>query len=360
MPKTLQPPRILIRADARPELGGGHIMRCLALAGALGARGADIAFACAPGSADLVPALARSGYARLDAATASDVPMPEVWGGLADAIIVDLYTSTREDEARMRRFAPVIAVIEDLPDRAHDCDLLVDQGFGRVPADYKSRVPSGTQLLLGPDMCPLRPAFAALRQQSLARRGSGASLERVLVAMGLTDVGGISECVVELTRASLPGVAIDVVLGPLASSLAPLQQRADTDPNLSVLIDIDDMAERMMAADLAIGAGGGSSIERCVLGLPSIIIVLADNQKPAATALGRLGAALVIDRVDRPELDLPVLLGTGTPQTLLAMSQAAAAVSDGHGAGRIAAVLLDLICPARRHADPTTHTRAES
>lgn len=360
MPGPPSPPRILIRADARPELGGGHIMRCLALAGALGAEGAEIAFACTPGSAALVPALARSGHTCLDATIAGDVPLPNAWSGQADAIIVDLYSSTCEDETRMRRFAPVIAVIEDLPDRVHDCNLLIDQGFGRLAGDYQRRVPAGAQLLLGPDMCPLRPDFAALRAASLTRRADSAPLARILVAMGLTDLGGVSEQVVELTRACLPDAAIDVVLGPLAPSRTPLQQRAKTDTKLSVLIDIDDMAERMMVADLAIGAGGGSALERCVLGLPSIIIVLADNQKSAATTLGRLGAACVIDSVSRLERDLPVLLRYATPQTLQTMSQAAAAVSDGRGAGRIAATLLNLIGATARRTKPVTNTGAES
>ena len=200
------PARILIRADAGPELGGGHIMRCLALAASLKTHGASIAFACAPGSGDLVPALSRSGFAVMTARSAADFDLPPAWNGRADAILVDLYASTQADESRMRLIAPVIAVLEDLPDRPHDCDLLGDQGFDRQPSDYADRVPPGTTLLLGADMAPLRPDFARLRTASLARRQASPGLARLMVSMGMTDVGGISAQIVSLARASLPGI----------------------------------------------------------------------------------------------------------------------------------------------------------
>jgi UDP-2,4-diacetamido-2,4,6-trideoxy-beta-L-altropyranose hydrolase len=352
MPDPAAPPRILIRADARPELGGGHIMRCLSLAGALDARGAHIAFACAPGSAALVPALTRSGYPCREAEAADHAPLPDAWAGRADAIIIDLYSSTRADETRLRASAPEIAVIEDLPGRRHDCDLLVDQGFDPDRAAYAGRVPPGTDLLLGPDMAPLRPAFAALRQAALARRAREPGLKRILIAMGLTDLGGISARLVDLVRASLPDIAIDVVLGPLAASLPSLRQRANADPGLSVLVDIDNMAECMMAADLAIGAGGGTALERCVLGLPSIVIILAENQRPAARAMARAGAVLTIETPDGLEITRPGLITGLTTQRLTQMSAQSARLCDGNGANRIALALLARIDARRSRIEP--------
>tara|TARA_R110000868_G_scaffold219607_1_gene470716 strand:+ start:20597 stop:21646 length:1050 start_codon:yes stop_codon:yes gene_type:complete len=341
MPSTARPCRILFRADARVELGGGHIMRCLSLARALDQQGNTIAFASTPGSADLVPALQRSGFPILTARTAAEFDLPGDWAAQADAIIIDLYSSTAADETQMRSLAPVIAVIEDLPERAHDCDLLVDQGFDRTAQDYAARVPAGTTLLLGPDMAPLRPAFAAMRPASLKRRAGQPGLSRVLVSMGLTDVGGISARLVALIRASLPAVTIDVIVGPLATSLPVLRQLAKRDSALNLLVDIDNMAERVMAADLAIGAGGGSALERCVLGIPSIVIVLADNQRPAAQAMAKAGAALTIESPDALETSLPDLLCGVSAQSLASMSAKAAKLCDGLGAERIAVALMD-------------------
>lgn len=343
MPHPALPPRILIRADAGPQLGGGHIMRCMALGDALKAQGADIAFACAPGSAALVPALTRSGHPCFDALSPDDAPLPDSWTGQAEAIIVDLYSSTAADETRLRAVAPVIAVIEDLPERVHDCDLLVDQGFHPDAAAYAQRVPHGTQLLLGPDMAALRPRFAALRVEALPRRANAPGLNRILIAMGLTDLGGISARLVALVRASLPQIAIEVVLGPQAASLSVLRERAQSDSKLKVLVDIDDMAERMMAADLAIGAGGGTALERCVLGLPSIVIVLAENQRPAARAMAQAGAALVIETPETLEASLPDMLQGLTTERLAQMSKQAAQLCDGRGASRIADALIALI-----------------
>jgi UDP-2,4-diacetamido-2,4,6-trideoxy-beta-L-altropyranose hydrolase len=318
-------------------------MRCLSLAAALKAPGVSIAFACTPGSSELVPALSRSGLPVMPARSAADFDLPETWNGRADAVFIDLYSSTSADEHRLRQIAPVIAVLEDLPERAHDCDLLVDQGFDRHPADYAHRVPPGTTLLLGPDMAPLRPDFARLRPASLARRLSQPGLSRVLVSMGLTDVGGISAQIVALVRASLPEVPLDVILGPRAPSLPGLQQAAQTDPSLNILVDIDDMAGCVMAADLVIGAGGGSALERCVLGVPSLVIVLAENQRPAARAMAKTGAALVIETPNTLADELPALLGRVSAQQLAELSASAARLCDGRGAERIASALLERI-----------------
>lgn len=336
-----RPPHILFRADARPELGGGHIMRCLSLASALENRGAKIAFASAPGSEDLVPALTRSNHPVITASHPADAPLPPGWHP-PDAIFVDLYDSTIEDEAALRKIAPIIAVIEDLPDRTHDCDLLIDQGFGRIDTDYAGRVPTHAQLMLGPNMVPLRPGFAKLRPKSLERRQNTPKLNHILIAMGLTDLGGITARMVTSTRKALPQAHITAIIGPSAQSRAQLETLAENDKKLNVLIDVDDMAEHMAKADLAIGAGGGTSLERCVLGLPSIVIVLADNQRPAALAMAKAGAVIVVD-TDSPESIVESTLQNMRPSVLKSLSQKAASVCDGHGAERITQKLLDLI-----------------
>lgn len=345
MPGNL--PRILMRADARPELGGGHIMRCLSLARALTDRGASVAFACAPRSADLVPALIRAGLPVLDATRPGDAPFPSGWTHGPDAILLDLYDSTAADETGMRAFAPVIAAIEDLPDRKHDCDLLIDQGFGRDQDTYAGRVPADCVLLLGPDIVPLRPEFTRLRQRSISRRRSSTGIDRLLIAMGLTDVGGITSRIVRTARRALPECEIDVVIGPSAQSRQELERLAAADPRLTVAVDVDDIAERMCAADLAIGAGGGTALERCVLGLPSIVVVLADNQLPAAKALDELGAARMVSLDDAFDDTLLTCLQTVNPDALTALSVAAAKACDGDGANRIADALLGLVSRAR-------------
>ena len=335
-----RPPRILFRADATASLGGGHIMRCLSLAQALRERHAEIAFACAPGSADIAPALARSGFPVVEAAGEAVFPLPAGWEDRADAIFVDLYTSTAADETRMRDRTATIAVIEDLPDRAHDCDLLVDPLPGGSPFAYSDRVPGHCNILAGGAFALLRPEFADHRAAALSRHRAETPLSRVLASMGLTDLGGISQTVARIALDALPEARIEVVLGPRATSRAPLERLAESEPRLHVLIDIDDMAERMTRADLAIGAGGGTALERCALGLPSIAIVLADNQREATRILHADGALLAIDGPDRIAGDLPRLIGSLTPPARAIMAVRAASVCDGQGAGRVAEALL--------------------
>jgi UDP-2,4-diacetamido-2,4,6-trideoxy-beta-L-altropyranose hydrolase len=340
---TSRPPRILFRADALPELGGGHIMRCLSLANALSNRGTDIVFACAPGSADLVPALARSGYRVLEAARPADIPKISDWDTGPDAIFVDLYTSTIADERAFREISPVIAVIEDLPDRQHDCDLLIDQGFDRDEAEYRKRVLPHTTLMLGPDMVPLRPDFAEKRDTTLTRFLDIERPQSLLIAMGLTDIDGISAKMARAARSALPEAHIKVIIGPSATSRDALQFMAQTDTQLEILIDVHDMATQMATADLAIGAGGGTALERCVLGLPSIVIVLADNQQPAALAMQACGAAIVGEAGPNIELEVMAILHAITGDQLRQMSKRAAELCDGRGAERIATSLLQLV-----------------
>lgn len=336
-------PRILFRADANPRLGGGHIMRCLALAGVLRERGCDIAFAAARGSADSAPALARSGFELLDASQPADVPVPAGWDGRADAIFVDLYTSEKADETRMRDRASVIAVIEDLPERLHDCDLLVAALPGGQASSYSGRVPKGCRILAGAGYALLRPEFAQWRPHALEHHLQEREISRVLVSMGLTDVGGCSGAIARIALTALPRARIDVVLGPHASSRPALTALAQAEPRLNVLVDVDNMAQRMSEADLAIGAGGGTSLERCALGLPSIAVILADNQRETTQILQAEGALVAIDALDRVDRELAARIGELSAAARVSMAEKAAAACDGQGAQRVADALLERI-----------------
>lgn len=320
-------------------------MRCLALARALRditqhERDTEVAFACREGSMKTTPALARSGFPVTEATGDADFALPDHWNGRADAIFVDLYTSTAADETRMREHAGIIAAIEDLPERVHDCDILVDPLPGGSPMVYAGRVPGECNIMAGGAFALIRAEFAERRPLALERHRRETALSRILISMGLTDLAGVSEPVVRTVLDTLPDAQVEVVLGPSAASRAALEALATNDDRLSVLIDIDDMAERMAKADLAIGAGGGTALERCVLGLPSIAVILADNQRGMTRLLHEDGALLAIDGPDRIAAELPRLLERLTPRARADMASMAAAVCDGRGARRVAEALL--------------------
>ncbi|WP_158272104.1 UDP-2,4-diacetamido-2,4,6-trideoxy-beta-L-altropyranose hydrolase [Marinicauda salina] len=339
-------PRVLFRCDARPDLGGGHVMRCLALADALERKGARIGFSVNEGATRVAPALRRAGHAIAVAPETRLAPAP--WDGPSDLIVVDCYDIDAGIEQDFRRMTRRIAVIDDLADRAHDCDLLLDQNYGKDAARYAGLVPDHAALLLGPDYALLRPEFAARRDESLARRRRP-SLERVLVSLGLTDVGGVTARIVDALLGADPEIAVDAVIAAGAASRETLEERSRAEPRLSLHLDAADMAELMTRADLAVGAGGGTALERCALGLPSLVTVLADNQADLAASLDAAGAAIGVGRDDGDlgERIAKCLVDLReTPTMLRVMSDAAARICDGRGAERVAGRMLGLFEPA--------------
>ncbi len=338
-------PRILFIANAGPDVGGGHVMRSLTLARALIDRGAACAFLAPPEVAAVLdafgPDVPREEATSVDAEHLADAAT----GVQFDAVVFDHYGLARAEHEAVAHGRPTL-VIDDLANRPLAADLVVDSGPARVAADY-AFFADQARLLLGPDYAPVRPEFAALREEALSRRGG--PVGRVLVALGLTDVGRITARVVDHLRQRNGQVALDIVLGGAAGSLPGLRRVAAHDPRITLHVDTPDMAALTAAADVAIGAAGSTTWERCVLGLPSALLILADNQRPAALALATRDAALVVDAQDadfEAVLDRAIVRLLSDGATRARLSAASAEVCDGLGAGRVADAFLEIIaCP---------------
>jgi UDP-2,4-diacetamido-2,4,6-trideoxy-beta-L-altropyranose hydrolase len=335
-------PRVLFLPDAGARVGGGHVMRCLTLAGALGERGAACAFAVGPEGARLVEAFAPPGIERLpgaddDADRAVAAGLAAVAGWRATWLVVDHYGVSARQEARLRAAAGRLLALDDLK-RTHDADLVLDSNLGRTAGDYP-----GQEVLAGPAFTLVRPAFRAQREEALARRARQGGVERVLVAMGLTDLMAITARVLEALQPALGARQVDVVLGAGAAGLEEARALAAEDRRLRIHIDTQAMAELTAAADLAVGAGGSSTWERCCLGLPTLTVILADNQRANAEVLAAAGAAVALEASDP---DFPAKLAaafTGlcaNGERRRAMGAAAAALCDGLGAEMVAARML--------------------
>ena len=336
-------PRILFVPNAGPAVGGGHVMRSLTLAQALAARGAATAFLSAPGVDAVLDAFA-PGMARVQADLADAQQVLEATDEAAfEAVVFDHYGLGVAEHRRIGRGRPTL-VIDDLADRPLGADLVVDSGLQRRPEDYQGLIPPGARLLLGPAYAPVRPEFPALRSQALARPIGPA--RRILVAMGLTDVGGITSVVLDRLRQRINDVRLDIVLGEGAPSRAGLERLARRDTRLTIHVDTPQMAELTAAADFAVGAAGSSIWERCTLALPAVMLILADNQRPAAEALAAMGAALVVDPTAPgfdETFDRAVQRLLSDPAARARLAAKAAEVCDGQGAGRTADAFLDLI-----------------
>lgn len=321
--------KVAFRVDASLQMGTGHVMRCLTLADALAAQGADCLFICREHQGNLIDQIRNKGYrvyalpvlspvgaSSLAINTVSDeqslahshwlgaTPVEDAAGCSAiladvkpDWLIVDHYALDARWELALKLHYRKLMVIDDLADRPHLCDLLLDQTFGRDDEDYRAWVPASSRLLCGSRYALLRPEFAALREYSLRRRANP-QLRQLLITMGGVDKDNATGQVLEALRgcALPPQCQIIVVMGTTAPWLADVSRQAQSMPwPTKVMVGVSDMAQLMADSDLAIGAAGATSWERCCLGLPTVMVVLAENQKTAAVLLEKSQAVLSLN-----------------------------------------------------------------
>lgn len=365
------------RADASLQMGTGHVMRCLTLADALAAHGADCQFLCREHQGNLIEFIRNKGYIVHALPTcaepgAADLPTIRAasgekatahghWLGTTQAedveacapilaelqpdwLIVDHYALDARWELALRPCCHKLMVIDDLADRPHYCDLLLDQTFGRTVEDYRAWLPSDCQVLCGSQYALLRPEFAALRSYSLQRRAEP-RVRQLLISMGGVDKDNATGKVLEALRiSSLPtGCQITVVMGAGAPWLSEVTGQAQSMPwNTRVLVGVSDMARLMADSDLAIGAAGATSWERCCLGLPTGMLVLAENQRYAAWLLNRARAVrlLHLDTQLTSELADFIREAINSNEYLRNIGESASAITDGRGCQRVAGWLI--------------------
>ncbi|AGA86359.1 UDP-2,4-diacetamido-2,4,6-trideoxy-beta-L-altropyranose hydrolase [Stutzerimonas stutzeri] len=367
---------VVFRADASLQMGTGHVMRCLTLADALTAAGARCEFICRTHPGNLLDLIRSKGYIAhelsvrqgmsgagvsgcktesgehasahshwLGASQAEDAAacVPILAELQPDWLIVDHYALDVRWEQALKSHYRRLMVIDDLADRPHACDLLLDQTYGRQDEDYRAWVPDDCQILCGSQYALLRPEFAARRPYSLQRRVRP-QLRQLLISMGGVDKDNATGRVLDALRdCPLPGdCRITVVMGSTAPWLKEVKQQTLSLPWPSqVLVGVSDMARVMADSDLAIGAAGATSWERCCLGLPTIMLVLADNQRKVAQGLEQGQAARIIERLQDIGSCLPKLLRhlTEHPTALQLMSQSATRIVDGKGVSTVVHLL---------------------
>lgn len=344
--------KILCRADASHELGTGHVMRQLTLADALMARGDQVTFACRAHPGHLADMIKARGFAchlwpadshgivgadpTQDAAQTAQLAQHTK----ADWVFVDHYGLDAAWEAAQP--APVLAM-DDMFDRPHDCAILINQNLGVTKADYDGLIPHKTTCLMGSAYALLRPEFAQLRPQAIARRAKSDGVKSLLISMGGSDQPNATGWVLDqLGQMDLPSdLHITIVMGQTAPHMAAVRTAAQALPyETTVLAGTSHMAQLMVQADLAIGAAGSTSWERCALGLPSLMMVLAENQRGIAHALEAAGAAKVFDHQDGPQFHTYITQAITQPQNLAQMAQNSLKIIDGDGAHRV----VDALC----------------
>lgn len=359
--------KVVFRADASLQIGSGHVMRCLTLADALRAVGAECHFICREHPGHLLDLIRSKGFSAYglgltDVSTAIDLggaqavqPAHAHWLGTSqqrdaeatapilealkpDWLIVDHYALDAQWETLLREYFISLLVIDDLADRRHICDLLLDQNLGHAERDYTVWVPNDCRVLIGAQHALLRPEFARLRKQSLQRRYSS-RLQHLLIAMGGVDQFNATGAALRALKACLLPLncSVSVIMGLKAPCLADVVEvAANMRWPTEVLLNVSDMGERKAVADLVIGAAGSTSWERCCLGVSTIMVVLADNQKSGARALQNSGVIVLVERAsDIPGHLASAILALTRGDTLQVMSGSASKIIDGLGVQRV-------------------------
>jgi UDP-2,4-diacetamido-2,4,6-trideoxy-beta-L-altropyranose hydrolase len=331
------------RSDASSGIGSGHIMRCLTLAETLAERGWRCVFGCGVDTAATVPLLAASNF---------EIVSPDGLQAIRpDLLIVDHYGLDSSYEKAARVWAGKTAVLDDLADRPHDCDLLFDQTYGRSEEDYKELVPANCRILTGADYMLLRPQFAQARALAEKRRAEKSS-GQVLIAIGSTNYKNIVSKILSGFRVhDTHAFAINVVLSSGAEKLDDVERivnetNAAGIHTVGLHLDVKDMAALMVEADIAVGAGGTTTWERCCLGLPTLMIELADNQIPTIAALTKAGAIVSVGKGDDEQAieTIPARIADmlSDPEKMQALSRASFQICDGMGLARSVYALEEL------------------
>jgi UDP-2,4-diacetamido-2,4,6-trideoxy-beta-L-altropyranose hydrolase len=309
--------KIVIRVDASISIGYGHVMRCLTLADVLKTKNINCEFICREHPGNLIKHIINKGYKThiipmglrkdnyhcfhdwLGASISEDAKHCEqILSSIQpEWLIVDHYALDKNWEKKLSNYYHKLMIIDDLADRDHECQILLDQTFGRSQDEYKPLVPRDCNILCGSNYAMLRPDFAELREYSLNRRKKF-KLKRLLISMGGIDKNNSTSYILNsLQKLKLPSECeITIVLSsesPWLNNVHRLSKKIIW--RTKVLVDEPEMAKLMAESDLAIGAAGTSSWERCCLGLPTILMILADNQREIAKVLIDRGAAILFD-----------------------------------------------------------------
>lgn len=299
-------PNAVFRADASHLLGIGHVMRCLTFADILKSTGWHCEFICKLHRGHLKDYIEQRGFdCNLLPVDVSDDLLGGSWQAdaeltvevltstICDLLILDHYFLSTAWSNTLRSSVDKILVIDDLADREHDCDCLLDQTYERQAAAYTDLTPKGCRLLLGSEYALLRPQFSGLRDKAIAQRKKQQNPHRILVSFGGSDADNVTGLALRAIK-SLPyfgDLTITVVLGKNNIFAQEIKNQLRTlGTSTRLLIDVADMAQEMLDHDIAIGAAGTTAWERCCLGLPCITLEIAENQRFVAKSLSDSGA----------------------------------------------------------------------
>lgn len=359
--------KITFRTDASLQIGTGHITRCLTLAKALRGQGVECTFVCREHPGHWIDQIRHNGFKcsplplskhKDESSDSNGSPLEHTaWLGAnwqtdaretlhalgqerVDWLVVDHYAINNSWEEILSPHVAKVMVIDDLADRVHKCNLLLDQNLvSNFETRYQGLVPTQCSTLLGPEYAVLQPEYAELHPRTPPRFSP---IKRILVSFGGADqknhTGRAVSAFLKLKRAD---ISLDVVVNPNSRHMAEIEAQAKSFCNVTVYGALNTLAPLMLQADLAIGASGVTSWERCCLGLPSLVITLAENQKPIAAELQKQGLIHWLGHHDEvtETMILSALIAVIDDKRLENWSRACKSIVDGRGLKRVVSIL---------------------
>jgi UDP-2,4-diacetamido-2,4,6-trideoxy-beta-L-altropyranose hydrolase len=267
-----------------------------------------------------------------------DIPSPSI-------LIIDNYDLDIKFENHFRKKFNLIGVIDDLANRPHNCDFLIDQTIGRNPEDYSDLVPSNCKVLAGPHFGLLSKFYSPLREKNRAIKPNlTCKTKKIIISFGGGDIENVTGLVLSLLPYHPLISSLEVVIGSANIHQKSLKEIALKNKNkVNLHIGLPDLASLLSVSDIAIGAGGVNALERCVFGIPSLLVEIAENQKFVIQGLLAAKAGIFLGKPKDISINsltekLNILL---EPQTYNAMSFAASHLCDGKGCNRVANILQD-------------------
>lgn len=335
---------IAIRADGGHSIGMGHIMRCVALAQALQDKGCRVYFIVQPDPAVEAVLKKRLNDDAGVISIESHDDLNDELGSLEDilcchaieVLVVDHYGADQAYLIETKNMVDELVSIDDLNFFAFPSDIVINGNIYAPDMEYKSLY-GNTKFLLGPRYLLVREEF-----RNLPKRCAKEKVERILVTMGGSDLMGLTAKALRVLQGIGSDIAVDVVMGAAFNDKDAVEIEVSRMSNVNLLYDVDDMAELMLKADLAISAAGSTLYELAACGVPTIALVQADNQVAMAESMDKAGCIVNLGWGDRVDLaDMKHVIKTLTEDKINRqhMADAGQSMVDGLGAMRCAKIL---------------------
>ena len=335
---------IFIRVDSSTKIGYGHFMRCMALADTL-QKNFEINFITRSLEGSLISYIQKKGFGIFRFYSNSEkinekndaqktISLIKKHSGPKNILIVDNYQLSKKWETDVKPFVHKLIVIDDLSNRLHNCDLLIDQNLHtKVNGLYKGLIPSNCVKLIGPKFSMIRKEFRMMRKSVKPRTFP---IKKILVSFGGSDIKNQTLVALNSIKKMNGKINVDVVVGKANKCKKTLKIFCNKNKHFTYHEQIDNIADLMLSSDLSIGSSGSTTWERCCLGLPAIVSISSNDQRDIANSLSRKKCIINLGDVKKLKESSYINVITNLKKNdLRNMSKNSMSLVDGNGTQRV-------------------------